>query len=69
MKTTRLKRQFVNLIPKTSEAKDRFVNTMDSLHGMVVEKETADHLCLMSINECYYTRIPKSGNKHWEIVR
>ena len=59
----------MNIIPQSEEAKDRFVNTMDSLHGMVIEKETPEHLFLMSINECYYTRLPKGGNEHWKIVK
>jgi hypothetical protein len=33
------KKKFINVAPKTSKSKNRFVNQMDSLHAMEVEQE------------------------------
>jgi hypothetical protein len=43
---TTTKRKFVNVTPKSSKAKNRFVNLMDSLHGMVVEQEKDNQLAI-----------------------
>jgi hypothetical protein len=69
MKNPKVKKKFVNVIPKSSKAKNRFVNIMDSLHAMEVEQETADKFFLVSINRQYCTWIPKEGNEHWEITK
>jgi len=37
MKTSKIKKQFVNVIPLSSKAKNRFVNIMQSFHAMQVE--------------------------------
>lgn len=62
------KKQFINVKPKSSKAKNRFVNQMSSLHAMEVEQETDDMFFLSSINRQYFTWIPKIGNEHWEII-
>jgi hypothetical protein len=61
------KRKFVNVIPKSSKAKNRFVNIMQSLHAMEVEQETDTMFFLVSINRQYCTWVPKTGNEHWSI--
>lgn len=66
---TATKRKFVNVIPKSSKAKNRFANQMDKLHAMVVEQEQDGKLFLVSINRQYCFWIPKEGNEHWEIVK
>ena len=63
------KKRFVNVIPRSSKAKNRFVNVMKSLHAMEIEQETDDKFFLASINRQYFTWIPKNGNEHWEIVK
>ena len=63
------KKQFVNIKPKSSKAKNRFTNIMSSLHAMQVEQETDDMLFLVSINRQYSTWVPKTGNEHWEIIK
>jgi len=63
------KKQFINIKPKSSKAKNRFVNQMSSLHAMEVEQETDDMFFLASINRQYFTWIPKTGNEHWEIIK
>ena len=67
--STKVKKQFVNVIPLSSKAKNRFVNIMQSLHAMEVEQEKDDKLFLVSINRQYCTWVPKSGNEHWKIEK
>jgi hypothetical protein len=62
------KKKFINIEPKSSKAKNRFVNQMDSLHAMEVEQETDEMFFLASINRKYFTWVPKKGNEHWEII-
>ena len=62
------KRKFINIQPKSSKAKNRFVNIMQSLHAMEVEQETDDKFFLASINRQYFMWIPKIGNEHWDII-
>ncbi len=69
MTTTKIKKQFVNVQPKSSKAKNRFVNQMDSLHAMEVEQEKDNQLFLVSINRRYCFWIPKEGNEHWGIIK
>ena len=68
-KPMKTKRKFVNIIPKSSKAKNRFMNIMKSLHAMEVEQETETQLFLVSINRMYCTWVPKQGNEHWEICK
>ena len=63
-----MKKQFINIKPKSSKAKNRFANLMSSLHAMQVEQETDDMFFLASINRQYFMWIPKCGNEHWEIM-
>jgi hypothetical protein len=69
MKAPKIKKKFVNVIPKSSKAKNRFVNQMDSLHAMEVEQETETEFFVVSINRRYCFWINKEGNEHWEIAK
>lgn len=69
MTTTKIKKRFVNVIPKSSKAKNRFVNQMDALHAMEVEQEKDNQLFLVSINRRYCFWVPKEGNEHWKIEK
>ena len=62
------KKKFINVQPKSSKSKNRFVNQMGSLHAMEVEQEMDDKLFVASINRQYFMWIPKCGNEHWEII-
>jgi len=64
----KIKKKFINIKPKSSRAKNRFVNQMSSLHAMEVEQETDQMFFVASINRQYFTWIPKTGNEHWEII-
>jgi hypothetical protein len=69
MTTTKIKKRFVNVQPKSSKAKNRFVNQMDSLHAMEVEQEKDNQMFLVSINRRYCFWIPNQGNEHWGIIK
>ena len=69
MKAPKTKKKFVNVIPKSSKAKNRFVNQMDSLHAMEVEQETDTEFFVVSINRRYCFWINKEGNEHWGISK
>jgi len=69
LKKLKDKKQFVNVIPKSSKAKERFVNVMSSFHAMEIKEETEDEFFLVSINRKYYTWIPKKGNEHWQVLK
>ena len=65
---TKVKKQLINVQPKSKKAINRFKNVMSSLHAMEVEQETDTMFFLSSINRQYFTWVPKSGNEHWEII-
>ena len=62
-------KKLINIQPKSSKAKNRFKNIMDSLHAMEVEQENETQLFVVSINRMYCTWVPKIGNEHWDIVK
>lgn len=63
------KRKFINVIPKSSKAKNRFKNIMDSFHACEVEQETNDKFFLISLNHQYCFWVQKTGNEHWGIEK
>lgn len=63
------KKRFVNVIPKSSKAKNRFVNIMQSLHAMEVEQEVDDKFFLVSINRQYCFWCNKQNDPHWDITK
>lgn len=69
MKTPKTKKRFVNVNPKSSKAKNRFANQMDSFHAMEVEQENDTQLFVVSINRRYCFWLNKENDPHWEIVK
>jgi len=67
--TAKIKKRFVNVKPKSSKSKNRFVNQMDSLHAMEVEQENDTHLFVVSINRKYCFWLSKENDPHWDIVK
>lgn len=65
----KIKRKFVNVIPQSSKAKNRFVNQMDSLHAMEVEQENDTQMFVVSINKRYCFWLNKENDPHWNIVK
>ena len=66
---TKVKKQFINVQPKSSKAKNRFVNIMDSLHAMEVEQETDSQLFVVSINRRYCFWLNKENDSNWEMIK
>jgi hypothetical protein len=66
---TKIKKKFVNAIPVSSKAKNRFANVMDNFHACEVEQETIDKFFLVSLNRQYCFWVQKSGNEHWTIQK
>lgn len=69
MKTPKTKKRFINVIPLSSKAKNRFINIMDSLHAMEVEQETDTQLFVVSINRRYCFWLNKENDPHWNIIK
>ncbi len=68
-KSMKPKRKFVNVNPKSSKAKNRFANQMDSFHAMEVEQENDTQFFVVSINRRYCFWLNKENDPHWEIVK
>ena len=69
MKALKIKKQFINVQPKTSKAKNRFANQMDSFHAMEVEQENETQFFVVSINRRYCFWLNKENDPNWEIVK
>ena len=69
MKAPKKKKQFVNVKPKSSKAKNRFVNQMSSLHAMEVEQENDTQMFVVSINRRYCFWLNKENDPHWEMIK
>ena len=67
--TMKLKKNLINVQPKSSKAKNRFVNQMSSLHAMEVEQETETQLFVVSINRKYCFWMNKENDPHWEVIK
>ena len=65
----RTKKHLINVVPKTSRAKNRFINQMDSLPAMEVEQETETKLFVVSINRRYCFWLNKENDPHWNIIK
>jgi hypothetical protein len=66
---TKIKKKFVNVVPLSSKARNRFINQMDSFHAMEVEEETNTHYFVVSINRKYCFWLNKLDDPHWKIVK
>lgn len=69
MKASKTKKKLINVSPKTSKSKNRFINQMDSLHAMEVEQETDTQLFVVSINRRYCFWLNKENDPNWDIVK
>jgi hypothetical protein len=69
MKAQRTKKHLINVSPKTSRARNRFINQMDSLHAMEVEQETDTQLFVVSINRRYCFWLNKENDPNWDIIK
>jgi hypothetical protein len=69
LKNSKVKKKLINVSPKSSKAKNRFVNQMDSLHAMEIEQETDTQFFVVSINRRYCFWLNKENDLHWNIVK
>ena len=63
------KKRFVNVTPKSSKSRNRFINQMDKLHAMEIEQETDTQFFVVSINKRYCFWMLRENDPHWEIVK
>jgi len=63
------KKKLINIQPKSSKARNRFINQMDSLHAMEVEQETDTQFFVVSINRKYCFWMLRENDPHWEVIR
>ena len=63
------KKKLINVQPKSSKAKNRFKNQMDSLHAMEVEQENDTQFFVVSINRRYCFWLEKQNDPHWDIIK
>ena len=66
---TKVKKHFINVAPKSSKAKNRFKNQMDSFHAMEVEQENDTQFFVVSINRRYCFWLNKENDPHWAILK
>ena len=64
-----MKTEFLCVKPKTSKAKNRFANMMDSLHSCRIENRRDGQIFLASISGRYFFWINENNeDTHWEII-
>ena len=64
-----MKTKFITVKPKSSKAKNRFANQMNSLHSCRVENEDAEKMFLASISGKYFFWMSKENDAHWDIIK
>jgi len=63
-----MKTEFLCVKPRTSKAKNRFANLMDSLHSCRVEKRQDGKVFLASISGRYFFWMSESSDDNWEVI-
>jgi hypothetical protein len=66
---SKMKKKFINVVPVSKIAKNRFDNYMKNYHSCLILNEDENLYHLMSINGMYEFHLQKSGNEHWQIVK
>jgi hypothetical protein len=66
---TKTKTEFICVKPKSSKAKNRFANMMDSFHSCRVEKRENGKVFLASISGKYFFWMNESVDDHWEVIK
>ena len=64
-----MKKEFINVVPKSKRARNRFCNQMDSLHACVVEKREDDKIFLSSISGRYWFWMQENGDDNWKVIK
>ena len=63
------KRKFINVIPLSPKAKNRFNNIMENFHAMIVEQENDIQYFVTSLNKKYCFWLNKHNDPHWTIKK
>lgn len=64
-----MKKEFVYVQPKSTQAKHRFDSMMDHLHSCIVEGRDQDKLMLASISGRYRFCMMQGNDDHWELIK
>jgi len=64
-----MKTKFVTVQPKSSKAKNRFANMMDSLHSCKVQQEDDGRMFLESITGRYFFWMSKFNDPNWTLIK
>ena len=64
-----MKTEFICVKPRSSVAKNRFVNEMDMLHSCKVQKREGGKEFLKSISGRYCFEMFEGSDDHWDIVK
>tara|TARA_X000000368_G_C22660986_1_gene549601 strand:+ start:364 stop:558 length:195 start_codon:yes stop_codon:yes gene_type:complete len=64
-----MKTEFICVKPRSSDAKERFINMMDELHSCRVMKRQNGRVYLSSISDRYTFEMFEGGDDHWEVIK
>tara|TARA_Y100000590_G_C15551246_1_gene950993 strand:- start:62 stop:256 length:195 start_codon:yes stop_codon:yes gene_type:complete len=64
-----MKKEFICVNPRSSTAKDRFINMMDKLHSCRVDSRSGGRVQLSSISNRYSFEMFEGGDDHWEVIK
>jgi hypothetical protein len=64
-----MKTDLICVKPKSSKAKNRFANMMNSLHTCRVENRKDGKMFLASISGKYWFWMSEGSDDHWEVVK
>ena len=64
-----MKTEFICVKPRSSDAKERFINMMDELHSCREMKRQNGRVYLSSISDRYTFEMFEGGDDHWEVIK
>jgi len=64
-----MKKEFICVKPRSSEAKECFVESMDKLHSCSVVNRKNGKVILSSISNRYDFEMFEGGDDHWEVIK
>ena len=64
-----MKKEFICVKPRSSDAKERFIKMMDELHSCRVMKRQNGRVYLSSISDRYTFEMFEGGDDHWEVIK
>jgi hypothetical protein len=66
---SKMKKKFINVVPVSKIARERFINHMENFHSCLVIDEDENFYHLVSLNGMYEFHLQRKGNDHWKIVK